>query len=112
MRKLPFLPDCRLPSSDQVQWKQPACCASPNNWATPSDSSQANSNGRGTPWVSGRDASSNDASASSVSRRLQDPRCRSEERRVGHESVSTCKSRWSPDHTKKKKTISQYNKDK
>src|SRR3546814_13238817 len=69
MRKLPFLPDCRLPSSDQVQWKQPACCASPNNWATPSDSSQANSNGRGTPWVSGRDASSNDASASSVDRK-------------------------------------------
>src|SRR3546814_3540745 len=75
MRKLPFLPDCRLPSSDQVQCKQPACCASPNNWATPSDSSQAYSNGRGTPSVSGRDASSNDASASSVSRRLQDTRC-------------------------------------
>src|SRR3546814_16672054 len=27
---------------------------------------------------------------------------RSEERRVGKESVSTCRSRWSPDHYKKK----------
>src|SRR3546814_20734367 len=27
---------------------------------------------------------------------------RSEERRVGKECVSTCKSRWSPDHSKKK----------
>src|SRR3546814_2775183 len=27
---------------------------------------------------------------------------RSEERRVGKESVSTCRSRWSPDHQKKK----------
>src|SRR3546814_12856841 len=30
---------------------------------------------------------------------------RSEERRVGKECVSTCRSRWSPDHLKKKKTI-------
>src|SRR3546814_20503752 len=30
---------------------------------------------------------------------------RSEERRVGKECVSTCRSRWSPDHSKKKKTI-------
>src|SRR3546814_16326226 len=29
---------------------------------------------------------------------------RSEERRVGTEWVSTCRSRWSPDHLKKKKT--------
>src|SRR3546814_18039912 len=29
-------------------------------------------------------------------------RDRSEERRVGQEWVSTCKSRWSPDHLKKK----------
>src|SRR3546814_16662523 len=29
---------------------------------------------------------------------------RSEERRVGKECVSTCRSRWSPYHTKKKKT--------
>src|SRR3546814_20490814 len=29
---------------------------------------------------------------------------RSEERRVGHECVSTCRSRWSPSHYKKKKT--------
>src|SRR3546814_17971125 len=30
-------------------------------------------------------------------------RPRSEERRVGKECVSTCRSRWSPFHTKKKK---------
>src|SRR3546814_20976358 len=30
-------------------------------------------------------------------------RLRSEERRVGKECVSTCRSRWSPDHYKKKK---------
>src|SRR3546814_11317848 len=29
--------------------------------------------------------------------------CRSEERRVGKECVSTCRSRWSPYHLKKKK---------
>src|SRR6056297_4305630 len=29
----------------------------------------------------------------------------SEERRVGKECVSTCRSRWSPYHSKKKKTI-------
>src|SRR3546814_15811318 len=29
---------------------------------------------------------------------------RSEERRVGKECVSTCRSRWSPDHYKKKST--------
>src|SRR3546814_12044741 len=29
-------------------------------------------------------------------------RKRSEERRVGKECVSTCRSRWSPDHSKKK----------
>src|SRR3546814_19426936 len=28
---------------------------------------------------------------------------RSEERRVGKECVSTCRSRWSPDHSKKKR---------
>src|SRR3546814_10982991 len=28
---------------------------------------------------------------------------RSEERRVGEEGVSTCRSRWSPDHVKKRK---------
>src|SRR3546814_15090272 len=31
------------------------------------------------------------------------PLLRSEERRVGKECVSTCRSRWSPDHKKKKK---------
>src|SRR3546814_13358338 len=30
---------------------------------------------------------------------------RSEERRVGKACVSTCRSRWSPDHSKKKKRI-------
>src|SRR3546814_13427984 len=34
-------------------------------------------------------------------------RCRSEERRVGKECVSTCRSRWSPYH-EKKKTIQTY----
>src|SRR3546814_19684033 len=32
----------------------------------------------------------------------QRKRCRSEERRVGKECVSTCRSRWSPYHSKKK----------
>src|SRR3546814_12448016 len=31
--------------------------------------------------------------------------CRSEERRVGKECVSTCRSRWSPYHSKKKTLI-------
>src|SRR3546814_14717233 len=35
---------------------------------------------------------------------------RSEERRVGKECVSTCSSRWSPYHKKKKKKQRQYNK--
>src|SRR3546814_19228308 len=37
---------------------------------------------------------------------------RSEERRVGEERVSTCRSRWSPDHYKKKKymTLTDNNK--
>src|SRR3546814_16472950 len=36
---------------------------------------------------------------------------RSEERRVGKECVSTCRSRWSPSHSKKQKTqhIDHYN---
>src|SRR3546814_14406020 len=33
------------------------------------------------------------------------PDRRSEERRVGKECVSTCRSRWSPDHAKKKRNI-------
>src|SRR3546814_11624829 len=33
--------------------------------------------------------------------------CRSEERRVGKECVSTCRSRWSPYHEKKKKEYSR-----
>src|SRR3546814_16206710 len=36
---------------------------------------------------------------------------RSEERRVGKECVSTCRSRWSPDHKKKKnKKVNDYSK--
>src|SRR3546814_14301469 len=34
---------------------------------------------------------------------------RSEERRVGKECVSTCRSRWSPDHYKKKKNNIEQN---
>src|SRR3546814_16674884 len=33
---------------------------------------------------------------------------RSEERRVGNECVGTCRSRWSPDHYKKKKQTHKY----
>src|SRR3546814_14285663 len=44
----------------------------------------------------------------------QRPDRRSEERRVGQECVSTCRSRWSPYHSKKKKknnrNIQQQNK--
>src|SRR3546814_14525632 len=36
-------------------------------------------------------------------RRVQARQPRSEERRVGKECVSTCRSRWSPSHSKKKK---------
>src|SRR3546814_20133270 len=39
-----------------------------------------------------------------VDRALYARRFRSEERRVGNECVSTCRSRWSPSHLKKKKT--------
>src|SRR3546814_17519585 len=37
-------------------------------------------------------------------------RQRSEERRVGTECVSTCRSRWAPYHSKKKHTHTQKNK--
>src|SRR3546814_21049753 len=36
-----------------------------------------------------------------LERERQESTCRSEERRVGKECVSTCRSRWSPDHYKK-----------
>src|SRR3546814_16847777 len=36
---------------------------------------------------------------------------RSEERRVGNECVSTCRSRWSPSHKKKNKTTKKNNND-
>src|SRR3546814_17336124 len=38
---------------------------------------------------------------------LQLRRVRSEERRVGKEGVSTCRSRWSPDHKKKSSNLQQ-----
>src|SRR3546814_20836366 len=38
-----------------------------------------------------------------------DPNARSEERRVGKECVSTCRSRWSPDHIKKKQRKKKAN---
>src|SRR3546814_15230259 len=42
---------------------------------------------------------------------LTEPDMRSEERRVGKEVVSTGRSRWSPDHSKKnEKTRTRYNK--
>src|SRR3546814_18707881 len=37
-----------------------------------------------------------------------DVAARSAERRVGKECVSTCRSRWSPSHQKKKKTVRQH----
>src|SRR3546814_11668563 len=39
---------------------------------------------------------------------LHRPDHRSEERRVGKECVSTCRSRWSPDHKKKNVHINKY----
>src|SRR3546814_19782213 len=42
------------------------------------------------------------ATASSTNRAAGSEATRSEERRVGKECVSTCRSRWSPDHKKKK----------
>src|SRR3546814_16289141 len=38
-------------------------------------------------------------------RSIEQPQKRSEERRVGKECVSTCRSRWSPYHSKKKYNI-------
>src|SRR3546814_11593667 len=40
---------------------------------------------------------------SDITQRLIAASARSEERRVGKECVSTCRSRWSPSHSKKKK---------
>src|SRR3546814_13249767 len=42
------------------------------------------------------------AAGERVGGHLDPGRARSEERRVGKECVSTCRSRWSPDHSKKK----------
>src|SRR3546814_16216849 len=41
----------------------------------------------------------------SVAAMLKEGTLRSEERRVGKECVSQCRSRWPPHHQKKKKTI-------
>src|SRR3546814_18820089 len=41
--------------------------------------------------------------AETAARSLAQGQPRSEERRVGHEGVSSCRSRWSPDLLKKKK---------
>src|SRR3546814_20169697 len=41
-------------------------------------------------------------------RRRTADRPRSEERRVGKECVSTCRSRWSPSHYKNKKHITKF----
>src|SRR3546814_13512931 len=38
-----------------------------------------------------------------AARVVREQQARSEERRVGKEGVSTCRSRWSPNHEKKKK---------
>src|SRR3546814_16426248 len=46
-----------------------------------------------------------DAGRAWLARALDVPfgQCRSEERRVGKECVSTCRARWSPEHLKKKR---------
>src|SRR3546814_12465952 len=46
---------------------------------------------------------SRSAASPPASRQRETGRHRSEERRVGKECVSTCRSRWSPYHYKKKK---------
>src|SRR3546814_14850106 len=46
-----------------------------------------------------------------IFRQVHEPgRMRSEERRVGKECVSKCRSRWSPYHSKKKKSAERKNK--
>src|SRR3546814_20451215 len=45
---------------------------------------------------------------SKLEERLHKVLARSEERRVGKECVSTCRSRWSPYHYKKKKTTHKH----
>src|SRR3546814_11577055 len=50
-----------------------------------------------------------DARRQARGRRLRHPgRMRSEERRVGKECVSTCRSRWSPYHSKKATNLSTH----
>src|SRR3546814_18237586 len=72
-------------SSDVCSSDLPACCM---RWASPPCSRPAWSR-HWAPWRR--------ASASAVPRATG----RSEERRVGKECVSTCRSRWSPYHKKK-----------
>src|SRR3546814_12057837 len=78
----------------------------------------AGSKGRSSGWLAKRRKyhdESTKVSSVSVSRRAGLPHCgqstcfhvgRSEERRVGKECVSACRSRWSPDHEKKNKILS------
>src|SRR3546814_13135803 len=49
------------------------------------------------------------AGAARLAGHMRRHRERSEERRVGKEWVSTCRSRWSPFHEKKKKVNTQQN---
>src|SRR3546814_10964188 len=56
----------------------------------------------GEPWTAGQVFSDGETNVHS---RLDTAGCRSEERRVGKECVSTCRSRWSPYHSKTNKMI-------
>src|SRR3546814_18108106 len=65
--------------------------------------------GAGTPF--GRWGLGSAEGSPSVRNRLdacEAPQARSDERRVGKACVSTCRSRWSPDDSKKKKIITKY----
>src|SRR3546814_16631871 len=51
----------------------------------------------------GRYVKPHETKAPGAKQKLKAPQLRSEERRVGKECVSTCRSRWSPYHYKKKR---------
>src|SRR3546814_18277459 len=51
------------------------------------------------------DTASSPAETRKGTRQPHSPKARSEERRVGKECVSTCRSRWSPYHSKKKHSV-------
>src|SRR3546814_2257032 len=55
---------------------------------------------RTTPWIAWCGPPTCDSFSEALS--ISSNACRSEERRVGKECVSTCRSRWSPYHYKKK----------